>query len=104
AYEDLALKFAEHFVWIAAAVNGVGGGGLWDEQDGFYYDQPRLQGGTATPLKVRSMVGLLPLCATTIVEKYQREQVPMLVHQFAQAFQQSPTLQETIHPTGPSHF
>ncbi|MGH8896431.1 MAG: MGH1-like glycoside hydrolase domain-containing protein, partial [Egibacteraceae bacterium] len=60
AYEDLATKFFEHFAYIAAAM-----GGLWDEQDSFYYDVLRCAGGGRQPLRVRSLVGLLPLCATT---------------------------------------
>ncbi|MGH8885939.1 MAG: MGH1-like glycoside hydrolase domain-containing protein [Egibacteraceae bacterium] len=60
AYEDLATKFFEHFAYIAAAM-----GGLWDEQDSFYYDALRCAGGGRQPLRVRSLVGLLPLCATT---------------------------------------
>ena len=49
---------------------------MWDEEDGFYYDLLRLPDGSATRLKVRSLVGLLPLCATTVIEKWQRERVP----------------------------
>src|ERR1700730_9226529 len=67
-YEDMALKFAEHFVWIAAAMNQMGDGGMWDEEDSFYYDVLRLPDGSARRLKVRSLVGLLPLCATTVIE------------------------------------
>src|SRR5262249_45891147 len=65
-FQDLAAKFAEHFLWIARSINSTGGDGMWDEQDGFYYDVLRLPDGRATRLKVRSMVGLLPLCATTV--------------------------------------
>jgi Glycosyl hydrolase family 63 C-terminal domain len=68
AYEDVASKFFEHFVAIADAMNSVGGNGLWDEEDGFYYDQLRCN-GTLQPLKVRSMVGLIPLMAVTILEQ-----------------------------------
>ena len=75
-YEDMVFKFAEHFYYIAAAMNRPGEDGMWDEEDGFYYDLLRLPDGSATRLKVRSMVGLLPLCATTVVEKWQRERVP----------------------------
>ncbi len=75
-YEDMVVKFAEHFLWIAAAMNQPGPDGMWDEEDGFYYDVLRLPDGSATRLKVRSMVGLLPLCATTVIEKWQRERVP----------------------------
>ncbi len=64
AYEALVFKFVEHFVWIASAINKSGEGGMWDEEDGFYYDVLRLPDGRATRLKVRSMVGLLPLCAS----------------------------------------
>jgi hypothetical protein len=104
AYEELAIKFGEHFLWIASAVNRVGGDGLWDEEDGFYYDLLRLPDGQATRLKVRSMVGLLPLCATTIVEKYQREQVPLVVEHIFKRLAQMPELMERIHATGPGHL
>ena len=68
-YEDMVLKFAEHFVFIAAAMDRIGENQdeLWDEEDGFFYDVLRLPDGSAQRLKVRSMVGLLPLCATTIL-------------------------------------
>ena len=72
-YEDMALKFVEHFFCIAAAMDHRGRTGMWDEEDGFFYDVLRLPDGSATRLKVRSMVGLLPLCATTVIEKWQRE-------------------------------
>jgi hypothetical protein len=70
AYEDMAGKFVEHFLWIASAMHRMGpeGNGLWDEQDGFYYDVLRSSDGTAIPLKVRSIVGLLPLAASTVFE------------------------------------
>ncbi|MEO6596334.1 MAG: glucosidase, partial [Planctomycetota bacterium] len=68
AYEDVASKFFEHFVAITAAMNTLGGTGLWDEADGFYYDQIHL-GGSTKPLKVRSMVGLIPLFACEILEQ-----------------------------------
>ena len=69
-YEDMALKFFEHFLWIASAMNrsGEGYGRMWDDEDGFFYDVLRLPDGQATRLKVRSMVGLLPLCATAVFE------------------------------------
>lgn len=68
-YADMALKFAEHFMWIASAMGHMGGGTeMWDEEDGFFYDVLRLPNGEAHRLKVRSMVGLLPLCAATVFE------------------------------------
>jgi len=66
-YEDVASKFFEHFVAIVDAMNSLGGTGLWDEQDGFYYDQLSLD-GKATPLRVRSMVGMTPLFAVEVLE------------------------------------
>ncbi|HAB16330.1 MAG TPA: glucosidase, partial [Verrucomicrobiales bacterium] len=69
-YEDIATKFFEHFLQIAAAINGVGEGalGLWDEADEFYYDQLHLPDGRNLTLKVRSMVGLIPLFAVETLE------------------------------------
>ncbi len=75
AYEDMASKFFEHFVGIADAINTVGGSGLWDGQDGFYYDQLHTN-GAATPLRVRSMVGLLPLIAVEVLEDELMDRLP----------------------------
>ncbi|ATB41768.1 hypothetical protein CYFUS_007238 [Cystobacter fuscus] len=75
AYEDIASKFFEHFVAIVDAMNNLGGTGLWDEQDGFYYDELLLE-GHATPLRVRSMVGLVPLFAAEILEDRLIERLP----------------------------
>ncbi|MFG2006261.1 hypothetical protein ACGFNU_44650 [Spirillospora sp. NPDC048911] len=68
AYEDLAVKFAEHFLWISASMDRAGDvkDEMWDDEDGFFYDVLRLPNGDATRLKVRSLVGLLPLCASTV--------------------------------------
>ncbi len=68
AAEDLASKFFEHYISIIDAMNGFGGTGLWDEQDGFYYDQIHI-GGVYTPLRIRSMVGLIPLMTNEILEE-----------------------------------
>ena len=103
-YRDMVFKFAEHFCYIAAAMNKPGQDGMWDEEDGFYYDLLRLPDGSATRLKVRSMVGLLPLCATTVVEKWQRELVPQVVDALNVRLKQMPELLQAIHPTGPGHL
>jgi hypothetical protein len=103
-YEDVAHKFMEHFLYIASAMNHPEGDGMWDEEDGFYYDLLRLPDGSATRLKVRSMVGLLPLCATTVIEKWQRERVPRLATAYQSRLRQMPELAEAIHPTGQGHF
>jgi hypothetical protein len=69
AYVEMCLKFTEHFLWIASSLAHAGGDvGMWDEEDGFFYDVLRLPDGRASRLKVRSMVGLLPLCAVTVFE------------------------------------
>ncbi len=68
AYEDVASKFFEHFVAIADAMNNLGGSGLWSEEDGFYYDQLHYN-GTTVPLRVRSLVGVMPLIAVEVLDE-----------------------------------
>ncbi|HYR45687.1 MAG TPA: glucosidase, partial [Thermoanaerobaculia bacterium] len=75
SYEDVASKFFEHFVAIVDAMNTLGGMGLWDGKDGFYYDQLHVD-GQHIPLKVRSMVGLIPLFAAEILEEEVIEKLP----------------------------
>ncbi len=75
AYEDIASKFFEHFVAIADAMNCLGGSGLWDEQDGFYYDQLQTDGFTM-PLRIRSMVGIIPLFTAEVLEKDVIDKLP----------------------------
>jgi hypothetical protein len=103
SYEDLVTKFLDHFLWIARAMNQIGPDGMWDEEDGFYYDVLRLPDGGATRLKVRSIVGLLPLCATTVIEPSQRDRVPNTSAIYSERIRRMPTLFESIHPTGPGH-
>jgi Mannosylglycerate hydrolase MGH1-like glycoside hydrolase domain/Glycosyl hydrolase family 63 C-terminal domain len=67
AYEDVASKFFEHFVAIADAINAFGGSGLWDDEDGFYYDRLHVD-GTRVPLRIRSLVGLIPLLAVEVLD------------------------------------
>src|SRR5262249_3483950 len=74
-YEDMASKFFEHFVAIADAMNTLGGTGLWDDQDGFYYDQIRVE-GESIPLRVRSMVGLIPLIAVEVLDQTIIDRLP----------------------------
>jgi len=104
AYEELATNFGIQFLLIARAMNGIGPDGMWDEEDGFYYDVLRLPDGSGTRLKVRSMVGLLPLCATTVVERWQRARVPILTARLFERFKRMPELRESIHATGPGQF
>jgi hypothetical protein len=77
-YEDVASKFWEHFLYIAAAMNNLGQDGisLWDEEDGFYYDVLHAGDGDHFPLKVRSMVGLIPLFAVETLEPEVLDKLP----------------------------
>jgi hypothetical protein len=75
AYEDIASKFFEHFVAITDAMNGIGGMGLWDEQDGFYYDVLSAD-GTMMPLRLRSIVGVIPLFAVDVLEQHVVDKLP----------------------------
>jgi hypothetical protein len=80
AYRDMALKFIAHFWWISIAMNPPGGETeLWDEQEGFYYDVMRMPDGNRIQLKVRSLVGLLPLCAATVFEGDLVERYPEMI-------------------------
>jgi len=77
-YEDIATKFFEHFLYIAAAMNNIGGEGigLWDEEDKFFYDVLSLPGGYKHPIKIRSIVGLIPLFAVEVLEPEMMERLP----------------------------
>jgi hypothetical protein len=103
-YEEMVVKFAEHFAYIASSMNRPGQEGMWDEEDGFYYDLLRLPDGSGRRLKVRSMVGLLPLCATTVMEASTRERIPRAMEQIAERMRRMPDLLKTIHPTGEGHL
>ena len=103
-YMDTAVKFIDHFLWIARALNQDGPNGMWDEEDGFYYDVVRRPDGSAMRLKVRSVVGLLPLCATTVVDRWQRERIPEALSIVTERLLKVPDLARAIHPTGPGHF
>jgi hypothetical protein len=103
-YEDMVSKFFEHFLYIAAGMNKPGPDGMWDEEDGFYYDMLRLPDGSAQRLKVRSMVGLLPLCATTVTESSQRKLIPKAIAAFQVRIRQMPEAFKSMHPTGQGHF
>ncbi len=70
-YAEMASKFVQHFLWIASSMTNLGGDtSMWDEEDGFFYDVLRLPDGHSQRLKVRSMVGLLPLCAATTFDGF----------------------------------
>src|SRR5262249_58681747 len=94
-YADIALKFFEHFVAIAKAANELGGTGLWDDEDGFYYDQIQLPDG-ARRLKIRSMVGLVPLFAAASLDDELLQQLPIFHDRLNWFFANRPQLASTI--------
>ncbi len=86
AYEDMCTKFLEHFAYIATAIHERG---LWDDEDGFYYDVLRM-GNDRTPLRVRSMVGLLPMCAVTTLGADTLDRLPRFAAQLAWFIEHKP--------------
>jgi hypothetical protein len=100
-YEEVAFKFVQHFMQIAYAMDRVGAhqDEMWDEEDGFFYDLLRLPDGTATRLKVRSLVGLLPLCASTVFEADDITRHPKLMELIALYRKRHPELVSQIAPT-----
>jgi len=99
AYEEFASKFFEHTIWIASAMDRVGNNvdEMWDEGDGFFYDVLRLPDGNATRLKVRSMVGLLPLAAVAIFEEDILQQLPTFGRYARNFLRRHPELEANIH-------
>ncbi len=98
AYTEMAGKFIEHFLWIASSMVHAGGDvGMWDEEDGFFYDVLRLPDGSAQRLKVRSMVGLLPLCAVTVFEGGALAKDPSHLEQLRRFLRARPELRTYIH-------
>jgi hypothetical protein len=97
-YIHMCKKFAEHFLWIASSMIHAGGDtGMWDEEDGFFYDVLRLPDGRTQRLKVRSMVGLLPLCAVTVFECELREKYPEITDHLKNFLELRPELTAHIH-------
>ena len=102
-YLRMCLKFIEHFLWIASSMFVEGDGvGMWDEEDGFFYDVLQLPNRAAQRLKVRSMVGLLPLCAVTVFHGSLREHHPEVSAAMRDFIESHPQLTRMIHdPTRP---
>jgi len=98
AYEDMALKFVEHFVWIGSAMmRGSGAqGSMWDDEDAFFYDVLRLPDGRAGRLKVRSLVGLLPICATIVFTPKMVACVPQAADNVRKRFARLPELVDLL--------
>jgi hypothetical protein len=105
-YEDMAEKFIEHFLRIAGAMDriGINADELWDEEDGFFYDLLRLPGGGAERIKVRSIVGLLPLCASTVIASELMDRFPNLMSKIDRFCRRNVNLITNIAPpTKPGH-
>jgi len=100
-YEEVAFKFVQHFMWISYAMDRLGEhhDEMWDEEDGFFYDLLRLPDGQAARLKVRSMVGLLPLCATMVFEGDSVTRHPKLMEMIALFRKRHPELVSHVAPT-----
>jgi hypothetical protein len=97
-YVDMALKFVEHFLWIASSMTHMGGDtGMWDEEDGFFYDVLRLPNGQAQRLKVWSMVGLLPLCAATTFDGEMMAKYPEVGRRLKWFLDARPEVSAAIH-------
>jgi hypothetical protein len=97
-YEDIASKFFEHFLFIADAMNNLGGRGqgLWDEEDGFYYDVLKLDDGTQYPIKIRSLVGLLPLLAVQSIDPDELAMFPDFKHRLEWFIENRPDLRQNV--------
>ena len=100
-YEEIAYKFVEHFTWINYAMDRTGehDDEMWDEQDGFFYDLLRLPNGQAMRLKVRSLVGLLPLCASTVFAGDAATRYPKLMEMIALFRKRHPEVVSQVAPT-----
>jgi hypothetical protein len=97
-YKDMAVKFVQHFLSIGVATMNAGGKtGMWDEEDGFFYDVLQLPDGQAHRLKVRSMVGLLPLCAVTVFEGQFAKKYPDVMARLKVFLEARPELRTFIH-------
>ena len=98
AYEDIALKFFEHFLYIAQAMNNIAGEGisLWNAEDEFFYDVLHLEHGSVLPLRLRSMVGLIPLFAVTTMEPSLLEKVPEFEHRLEWFLEHRPELAKLV--------
>ncbi|HXV84888.1 MAG TPA: glucosidase [Candidatus Binatia bacterium] len=105
AYEDVASKFFEHFVYICRAMNDIGGEGieLWDTQDGFYYDVLQLPDGRALPLKVRSMVGLIPLFGVETLDPQLVDHLPGFKRRMQWFIENRPELSESFETEATEH-
>jgi hypothetical protein len=99
SYEEIAIKFLAHFLWIAGAMvpQGDDAHGLWDQEDGFFYDVLNHKDGSAARLRLKSMVGLLPLAAVSIMDPQIVERYPRLMKRVTMFFERRPELARNLH-------
>jgi hypothetical protein len=100
AYEEMVLKFVQHFLWIAGSMDRIGDNQdeLWDEEDGFFYDVLIMPDGSGRRIKVHSMVGLLPLTAAAVIEPEVIAAMPNIVERVRAFVEKRPELVANIHP------
>ena len=100
SYQDIAAKFVEHFLWIAAAMDRVGiqEDESWDEEDGFFYDVLRFPDGSVQRIKIRSMVGLLPLCATAVIQPDMTTKFPEFTKRLEDFLDRHRFILANVHP------
>jgi hypothetical protein len=101
-YHEMVLKFVQHFLWIGGSMDRVGDNQdeLWDEEDGFFYDVLVLPDGSAQRIKVRSMVGLLPLTAAVVIDPEVLTEMPEIIERIRAFVVKRPELVANIHPIG----
>jgi hypothetical protein len=105
SYSDAALKFCEHYLWVASAMSRIGenAAGLWDEADGFFYDVLRFPDGRAARMRVRSLVGLLSLCATTVVYPDMLENLPEFESRIRRFLERNPHVTTNLTSPRPGY-
>jgi hypothetical protein len=103
-YQDMVFRFVQHFMSIAAAMAGQGAEGMWDDADGFFYDVLRFPDGHASRMKVRSIVGLLPLCAAAVLGDEHGVNLPKVEMRIGNYLRARPELLHHLHDIGrPGH-
>ncbi|MEC3877063.1 MGH1-like glycoside hydrolase domain-containing protein [Chryseobacterium salviniae] len=97
-YEDMAIKFFEHYLYIAEAMENLGDGtkGLWNEEDGFFYDVLQLGNGDSVSLKLRSIVGLIPMFAVEIIDHHLLDKMPNFVERMDWVLKNKPELTKLV--------
>src|SRR5205823_14134547 len=97
-YESMAIKFAEHFLYIAGSIANMGedSNGLWDDEDGLYYELLRKPDGSFDRLRLRTIVGLIPMFATIIFDEARWKNLPQLTQRLDWFMQQRPDLVELV--------